>query len=177
MNRRAFHAAVRRLAAALSGLALLTAAAGSAAALAPAVGEVFWQPADAHCAFRRAGSMAPSGGDPATWRYIFVTELVSDDLASVERGYMRLDGLLRELEFIGRRDAGERELRTYRTFGEDPVEIRITMQAGDSRKSELGQTVLVHFDGTVAVVRGTSERQLPFVGTCGVEPAAGEDRS
>lgn len=144
----------------------------TAPAMAPSIGEVFWNPSQAYCAFRRDGSRAPVGDDPASWRFVFVTELVSDDLASVERGYMRLDGLLRELEFIGRRDGERGEQRTYRTLGDRPVEVQINMIAGESRKSELGQTVLVNYSGTVSVAFGHSRRQIPFTGRCGVEPGS-----
>src|SRR5690606_30556502 len=53
----------------------------------------------AHCAFFAAGGEQE---DPA--EAIFATELVSDDLAAAERGYMRIDGLLRELVLEERKE-------------------------------------------------------------------------
>lgn len=144
--------------------------AGKLRAGAPEPGTVFWHPDEAHCRFNRTETPEPDRGDPATWRFLFVSELVSDDLASAERGYLRLDGLLRELEFTSRRETDMGERRTYRTFGEEPVTIDLDLVAGKGEKSRLGQTILVHYTGTMTVSRGGSQRLVPLHGSCGVEP-------
>lgn len=154
----------------LATVLLLLAAQTPAFAVAPDLGEVFWQPDDAHCAFQRAGKSAPAKDDPSTWRFVFVTELVSDHIASVERGYARLDGLLRELQIVIRAKTDNGEWRVYRTFGNDPITIEIDMLAGESRKSKLGQTVWVNYTGTMSVSRGTARSQIAFEGACGADP-------
>lgn len=134
------------------------------------IGDVFWHPAETHCRFVRNGEAEPDTGEPETWRYLFVTELVSDDIASTERGYMRLGGLLRELEFVSRTETEKGEVRRYRTFGEAPVSVEIDMQAGEGSKSKLGQTILVQYTGTLTLARDNSQRFVPFSGSCGVKP-------
>ncbi len=148
-------------------------AASVAAAVEPVsndVGAVFWHPDETHCRFVRGGAAEPKPEKPDSWRYIFVTELVSDDISSVERGYMRLGGLLRELVFLGRRETGSGEVRLYKTLGQPPTDVEVDMRAGESRKSKLGQTVFFEYTGMVSVSIGHSRRLVPFTGSCGVEP-------
>lgn len=134
------------------------------------VGAVFWHPDEAHCRFIRRGAVEPQAEKPESWRYIFVTELVSDDISSIERGYMRLGGLLRELEFLGRRETDSGEVRLYKTLGQPTTDVEVDMRAGQSRKSKLGQAVFFEYTGTVSVSIGHSQRLVPFTGSCGVEP-------
>lgn len=134
------------------------------------VGAVFWHPDETHCRFIRSGALESQPEKPESWRYIFVTELVSDDISSTERGYMRLGGLLRELEFLDRRETESGEVRSYRTLGQPSSDVEIDMRAGESRKSKLGQTVFFEYTGTVSVSTGHSQRLVPFTGSCGVEP-------
>lgn len=143
---------------------------GDADAGAPETGKVFWHPDEAHCRFNRTEVPEPDPDKPETWRFLFVSELVSDDLASAERGYMRLDGLLRELEFVSRRETDRGERRVYRTFGEGPITVDLDLAAGEGEKSKLGQTILVHYTGTLTVSRDGSLRLVPLAGRCGVEP-------
>jgi len=121
----------------------------------------------AHCAFFAAGGEQE---DPA--EAIFATELVSDDLAAAERGYMRIDGLLRELVLEERKETEKGEERRYRTQGDDMVTVAITMIRGGSRKSAIGQVVLVLYDGTITASRDGAEQQVAFSGRCGIEPAS-----
>ncbi len=137
---------------------------------APSPGAVFWHPDQTHCRFVRTGDALPDPEKPETWRYLMVTELVSDDITSVERGYMRLDGLLRELDFVERKQSKAGETRTYRTFGLNPIIARIEMQAGDKEKSKIGQTVLVYYTGTITLIRGGSKLFVNFKGRCGGQP-------
>ncbi len=134
------------------------------------VGSVFWHPDNTHCRFVRAGSAEPVVENPESWRYLFVTELVSDDISSNERGYMRLGGLLRELEFLRRRETKSGEVRNYKTLGLPFIDVEVDMLAGESRKSKLGQRVYFEYTGTVNVISGLSQRLIPFSGSCGVEP-------
>lgn len=134
------------------------------------IDELFWHPTETHCRFVRNGETGPQSGKPETWRYLFVTEIVSDDIASAERGYIRLGGLLRELEFLSRTETKKGEVRRYRTFGEAPVSIEIDMRAGEGKKSKLGQTILVQYTGTLTLARDNSQRFVPFSGSCGVKP-------
>lgn len=150
----------------IAGLLALLFAAG-ARAEAPDIGTLRLVAPEAYCAFYPQGGPAD---DPA--QAIFATELVGDDLAAAERAYMRLDGLLRELAFIERRPAVNGERRTYRTLGEDRIEVTLAMIRRDSRKSAVGQTVLVEYEGTLGAARGLSQRQLAFAGKCGVEPGS-----
>lgn len=145
-------------------------AAADSAAPTPAVTELFWLPEETHCRFVRPDMPEPDPAKPQTWRYLFVTQLISDDIASAERGYMRLGGLLRELEFVSRKQTNTGEKRDYRTLGLSPVTVEIDMQAGEGEKSKLGQTILVRYTGTIKLTRGNSQRYVPFEGSCGVKP-------
>ncbi|MEX0346654.1 MAG: hypothetical protein AB3N20_17140 [Rhizobiaceae bacterium] len=149
---------------------LASSVAGAAEPVSNDVGTVFWHPDEAHCRFVRSGAVEPNPEKPESWRYIFVTELISDDISSTERGYMRLGGLLRELEFLDRRETASGEVRQYKTLGQPSWNIEVDMRAGESRKSKLGQTVFFEYTGTVSVSVGHSQRLVPFTGSCGVEP-------
>lgn len=140
------------------------------AAAAPVVGEVFWDPDRAHCRFVRAGAGEPDRAKADTWRYLFVTELVRDDIAAAERGYMRLDGLMRELAFVDRREVADGEVRTYQTLGAEALSVELEMRAGESRKSKLGQTVFFEYRGTLTVSGSHAKRLVRFTGNCGIEP-------
>lgn len=139
-----------------------------ARAEAPLIGNLAWEPGAAYCVFARAGE---TDSEPAAGA-LFVTELVSDDLTSVERGYMRIDGLLRELQLLDRKVADQVESRNYRTFGGDPVEIGLTLSQGASDKSQQGQVVFVRYTGMLTAARGTSLRQVAVTGSCGEAPPA-----
>lgn len=155
---------------AVVALSVQLAAPVMASASTPVPGNVFWHPDEAHCRFIRTDAEVAEPDKPETWRYLFVTELISDDIASAERGYMRLDGLLRELEFLSREQTDTGEVRLYRSFGELPVSVEVDMRAGEGKKSKLGQTILVSYSGTVTLERENSLRFVPFTGSCGVEP-------
>lgn len=145
------------------------AAVSPARAEAPVVGDLAWEPGAAYCVFTRAGD-AEAAAESAP--VVFVTELVSDDLTSVERGYMRIDGLLRELQLLDRNVSNQAESRNYRTYGSDPVEIALTLSQGASEKSQQGQVVFVRYTGTLAASRGDSLHQVAVTGSCGQPPAA-----
>ncbi len=164
-----------RLAAAICSMLALcagpaVAAMAAAVQIAPVLADLFWHPEETYCRFVREDAPMPDPGKPETWRYVFVTDLVSDDLASTERGYIRLGGLLRELDFRWRRETEKGEVRRYRTFGTAPVTVDVDMHAGEGEKSKLGQTILVHYTGTIALTGRNLDVKIPFRGSCGNEP-------
>src|SRR5690606_32415727 len=110
---------------------------------APVIGTLRLVAPQAYCLFHPPGQEA---ADPTT--ALFATELVRDDLVAAGRGYMRIGGLLRELELSGRSETEQLERRAYRTYGEDPVEVTVQMIRRESRKSAAGQVVQVLYEGT-----------------------------
>ncbi len=136
----------------------------------PRISDLIWHPDDTHCRFVRSETAEPNPAKPESWYYLFVTELVSDDITSTERGYMRLDGRLRELEFVSRHETDSGEVRRYKTFGRPPLTVKVDLRTGESKKSKLGQTVYFKYTGAVTVKNGFSQSLVPFEGSCGVEP-------
>ncbi len=128
---------------------------------APVVGEIQWHLADSYCNFFRAGHTFDYN-KPESWRFVFMTSLVSDSKVSVERGYARIDGLLRELELVSRDKTDTGEKRVYRTFGDQPVTLTIAMKEGDSG------TEHTNYKGTISAKGPGGISVLAFTGDCGV---------
>ena len=156
-----------------SGYVILLGVAGfafPALAETPRISDLHWHPDDTHCRFVRSGVSEPDLAKPDRRRYLFVTQLASDDIASTERGYMHLNGLQRELQFVSRSENSSGEVRRYKTIGRPPLTVKVDMQQGESKKSKLGQTVFFKYTGSVTVKNGHSQSLVPFKGSCGVEP-------
>ena len=165
---------------------------------APEIGEISWVPASLYCGFVEAelpeqlelaalddGAVAidamPEASDDSETAakavedqspeaFVFVTERHYDGRAAVERGYMRLGGLMRELALKDVKEAEGGETRQYQTFGGAPVEVRIDMQRimtdADKRLKAWHKPPRLLYRGAITVSRGEATRQAGFVGSC-----------
>lgn len=127
---------------------------------APQIGEIQWYQADSYCSFFRKGHNF-SHDKPESWRFVFMTNLVSDTRVSVERGYARIDNVLRELELLSRESSDEGEKRIYRTFGDNPVTLTIRMKAGEKGSEH------TNYSGTIAAKGKGGISVVAFAGDCG----------
>lgn len=101
--------------------------------------------------------------DPAT---LLFTERRFDGLGTFERGYARINGLLRELALVSRTSEGKSEERRYRTLEADPVLIDLSFSVTERQK------VLTLVDGTMTLSRGEAKgSSIPVTGLCGPDAA------
>ncbi len=127
----------------------------------PQIGDINWYLADSYCNFFRTGHTFEYD-DPASWQFVFLTSLVSDSKITSERGYARINGVLRELELVERTltDFGERRL--YRTYGDAPVTLTVTMHTGEKGSEHTNYT------GTINAQGPGGQTSVSFAGDCGV---------
>ena len=119
----------------------------------PTIGEMLWQKDEARCSFVRADAEAPEAAEGNVGRYVFVTELASDSRISIERGYMRIDGLLRELEFLDERSEAEGRIRRYRTFGDSPLSVALELApASENSDAALEGSIAVANDARATII-------------------------
>ncbi|OXT02420.1 hypothetical protein B7H23_05850 [Notoacmeibacter marinus] len=102
---------------------------------------------------------------------LFVTERHYDGRAAVERAYMRIGGLMRELALKSVEEKDDGELRHYATFGGAPIDVRLDMQRiitdADRKLKAWHKPDRLLYRGAMAVGRGDTMRQVGFVGSCG----------
>lgn len=173
----------------------------TAPAEAPEIGRVGWSPDALYCGFAEAevpetlqlaslgqGGMlaaieempeAPAEAETraaavkeeAAADLVFVTERLFDGRAAIERGYMRLGGLLRELALRQKQTVENGEMRVYETFGGAPITVRLDMQRimtdADRRLKAWHKPERLLYRGALTVSRGEAIRQTGFVGSCG----------
>ncbi len=167
---------------------------------APEIGEVRWVPSALYCGFVRADlpndldlaslddadgaatieampdasseteEAAATVNEQSPEDFAFVTERFYDGRAAVERGYMRLGGLMRELKLKNVEEAEGGEVRHYETFGSAPISVRIDMQRimteADKRLKAWHKPPRLLYRGAISVSRGGGTRQAGFVGSC-----------
>ncbi|MCP1200967.1 hypothetical protein [Notoacmeibacter sp. MSK16QG-6] len=102
---------------------------------------------------------------------LFVTERHYDGRAAMERGYMRLGGLMRELTLKSVQEQDGGELRHYATFGGAPIDIRLDMRRimtdADKKLKAWHKPDRLLYHGVMTVGRGDAVRELGFTGSCG----------
>lgn len=101
---------------------------------------------------------------------LFVTERHYDGRAAVERGYMRLGGLMRELSLKSTEEKESGELRHYATLGGAPIDVRLDMQRivtdADRKLKAWHKPDRLLYRGAMTVGRGEATRQVGFIGSC-----------
>ena len=133
----------------------------------------------AHCRFLAAGG-PPEGAsegaadkeltsqktvhaDPAT---LFFTERRFDGFGTFERGYARVNGLLRELALVSRDKRPDGERRRYQTLEPVPVALELDFTVSGRTK------ILTLLDGSITVARGeNSAPAVTVTGLCGPDAA------
>lgn len=130
----------------------------------PRLGDIHWIGSEAHCRFLREGQ-AENPEDPESARYLLLIERFHDGQVTLERGYARIDGLVRELALLAREEAGDGEVRRYRTLGEAPVSLTVTMKL-------LGRTrAVTRYTGEITLERDGLSTSGKFDGTCAPDAA------
>ena len=101
--------------------------------------------------------------DPAT---LFFTERWFDGFGTFERGYARINGLLRELVLIERAKRTDGERRRYETLEKAPVSVFLEFTVSERTR------MLTLLDGSVRVSRGGKTGEAVAVaGLCGPDAA------
>ncbi|RLQ88958.1 hypothetical protein [Notoacmeibacter ruber] len=102
---------------------------------------------------------------------LFVTERHYDGRAAIERAYMRIGGLMRELALRSVDEMESGEARHYETLGGTPLSVRLDMQRimtdADKRLKAWHKPPRLLYRGAITVSRGTADTQVGFVGSCG----------
>ncbi|MBZ0163554.1 MAG: hypothetical protein K8H74_12670 [Notoacmeibacter sp.] len=130
----------------------------------PRLGDIHWIGSEAHCRFLREGQ-AENPEDPESWRYLLLIERFHDGQVTLERGYARIDGLVRELALLTREASGDGEIRRYETLGEAPVSLTVTMKL-------LGRTrAVTRYSGEITLERDGLSTSGKFDGTCAPDAA------
>ena len=101
--------------------------------------------------------------DPAT---LFFTERRFDGFGTFERGYARVNGLLRELALVSRDKRPDGERRRYQTLEPVPVALELDFTVSGRTK------ILTLLDGSITVARGeNSAPAVTVTGLCGPDAA------
>ena len=149
---------------------------------APSIGRVGFDVPQAHCRFLFADAAegplpaepkpaqaAAEDGLPADPGLMFFTERRYDSMVMIERGYARIDALLRELELVSRETKDKTETRVYRTLGGEPVTLTLTFTIAEMTKLN----TLV--DGKGLASRNGASSEEEFTGVC--QPDAANERA
>ncbi len=136
----------------------------------PRLGDIHWIGNQAHCRFLREGQ-AENPEDPESWRYLLLIERFNDSQVTLERGYARIDGLVRELALQTRETGSGGEIRRYATLGEAPVSLTVKMTL-------LGRTrTVTRYSGEITLERDGLSTSGKFDGTCAPDAANLRDKS
>ncbi|MCB1420751.1 MAG: hypothetical protein KDJ74_17790 [Notoacmeibacter sp.] len=155
---------------------------------APALGRIGFEVPGAHCRFLfTEADSAPEPDKPAEATpaadstnaetdglladpgLMFFTERRYDSMVMIERGYARIDALLRELELVSRETKDKTETRVYRTLGGEPVTLTLTFTIAEMTKLN----TLV--DGKALASRNGASSEEEFTGVC--QPDAANERA
>ncbi|MBB3934071.1 hypothetical protein [Aureimonas phyllosphaerae] len=123
---------------------------------------IFWYPAPSRCTyFTPEGRAAFRFDDPQTWRFAFLVMRETKAETPVERGYVMVDGVLRELEKVrSGADAAQANVTVWRSAGEPRVNVNMTVR-------ETGRSAeTVDLAGTRTLIRGDGRREIAVEGNC-----------
>ncbi|RIY01031.1 hypothetical protein D3218_11625 [Aureimonas flava] len=141
---------------------------GSGAEPAPQLGPpaaqdtIFWYPAPSRCTyFTPEARAAFRFDDPQTWRFAFLVMRETKAENPAERGYVMVDGVLRELEKVrSGADGAQANVTVWRSAGEPRVNVNMTMR-------ETGRTAeAVSLAGTMTLIRGEGRKEIAVEGNC-----------
>ncbi|WP_182085988.1 hypothetical protein [Aureimonas sp. ME7] len=124
--------------------------------------QIFWYPAPSRCTyFTPDAKRAFRYDDPDTWRFAFLVMRETKGEKPVERGYVMVDGTLRELEMVRTgADANQSIVTVWRSPGEPRVNVNVTV-------SETGREgEAVSLAGRMTLIRGEGRKETEIEGTC-----------
>ncbi|WP_294641879.1 hypothetical protein [uncultured Aureimonas sp.] len=123
---------------------------------------IFWYPAPSRCTyFTPEARAAFRFDDPQTWRFAFLVMRETKAESPAERGYVMVDGVLRELEKVrSGADAAQANVTVWRSAGEPRVNVHMTVR-------QTGRTAeTVDLAGTMTLIRGDGRREIAVEGNC-----------
>lgn len=91
---------------------------------------------------------------------LFFTERRYDSMVMIERGYARIDALLRELELVSREKTPETDTRIYRTLGTDQVTLTLALRIAGMTKTE------TRIEGSAKAERAGAASEAELEGLC-----------
>lgn len=144
---------------ATSAAALLTTM--SAMAQPSVITDIHWPYIDSYCTFWRLGHRFDFN-DPESWRFVFFTQKDGLHEPYAETGFAAIGHQLRQLELVSREETPAGETRHYRSLGEAPHDVFVTMKAGEEGYESTG------YAGSIAVSGPYGEETVAFEGDCGV---------
>ena len=100
---------------------------------------------------------------------LFFTERRYDSMVMIERGYARIDALLRELELVSREKAPGTDNRVYRTLGADPVTLTLSLRIAGMTRAE------TRIEGIAKAERAGAASEAALEGAC--RPDAANERA
>lgn len=123
---------------------------------------IFWYPAPSRCTyFTPEARAAFRFDDPQTWRFAFLVMRETKAENPAERGYVMVDGVLRELEKVrSGADAAQSNVTVWRSAGEPRVNVNMTMRETE-RTAET-----ITLSGTMTLIRGEGRREIAIEGDC-----------
>ncbi len=123
---------------------------------------IFWYPAPSRCTyFTPEAKAAFRFDDPGTWRFAFLVMRETKAENPVERGYVMVDGVLRELEKVrSGADGAQANVTVWRSAGEPRVNVNMTVR-------ETGHTAeATELEGTMTLIRGGGRTEIAVEGNC-----------
>lgn len=142
---------------------LLGVAAGPASAQGPTerIGDIHWYGVPARCIYQTPEARALyREEDPETWRFVFLT-MNATGADGFERGYILVDGALRELEPVrSGLDTTRRRATVWRSAGEPRLNVNVTL---GPPSGEAEQPVA---SGKLTLAAGDGRQEVDIVGHC-----------
>lgn len=124
-------------------------------------GEIHWFGVPARCTyFTYEQQAAFRQSEPETWRFTLVTMRATtktDGKEPLERAYVSVDGLLRELEKVrSGADSSQNQVTVWRSAGEPRINVTMTLAAAGEGA----------YQGRMTLVRGNGETETEISGRC-----------
>jgi hypothetical protein len=127
----------------------------------PRIDEVIWPWIDSYCTFMKADHTFVFD-DLRSWRFVFFTAFPEKGNDIMKRGFMRIDGQLRELALESVSKVNGSERRRYHSHDDPPYLIEVASEAGKPGYEAVG------YLGRITVSREDATSSVMFKGDCGV---------
>jgi hypothetical protein len=147
----------------LAGLAVaLAGLPAPAGAEPPRIDRIHWPGIDSYCTFRAADHRFVFA-DPATWVFVLFSGLPrAPDQDVMQPAYMRIDGVLRELELRTVSEDADGSVRRFTTYEAVPATVTLSLTPTGGGPEHTA------YQGSVTVTRGGETASLAVIGDCGV---------
>lgn len=127
----------------------------------PKIEEIRWPWIDSYCTFMKADHTFVFD-DLKSWRFVFFSPFSEKGNDIMQRGFMRIDGQLRELALKSVTKIDASEQRRYHSHDDPPYLIEVVSEAGKPTYEAVG------YSGRITVSRQGATSSVMFKGDCGV---------